>query len=495
MSNILKKILPVLFLLLISVFFYSLTTRGIIGVPSPTQIDTQLNNPGQPFETSQERSRYAILLSMYYNNSVSIDEFASMATPDLGKINGHYYSLFPPTISAMALPLYALGLQIGAPQITVFSISTIASLLTMLFIYIICRKLELSKEVSIFGAIGYGFATNAWGYSVTLYAHTMSGLIIIAGIYLSLFIKNHALLRNTLVWILYGIAIYIDYPNIFIYLPIVLLLSYNGLKIIKSENKFTISYSWNYIFPILAFILMLGAYGYYNHIHFGKATTLSNAIPRVQDLKIVTKSTPEKKKNNGQALNTRNMLEGLKSFTISHDRGLIVYSPFVLLAILGITYVRKKNKLVEFILISVPLTCLTLYTMFGDPYGGWAFGSRYLIAVLPMLCILAAAGLQNYKKNIFIKLLYSLVFMYSCAISLLAPLTTNVIPPFVEARNLGLESYFITNIKMLNNNELNSFVYNTYLSNNFTGTQYYFFIFVLICLLALYLIWLPGKKH
>lgn len=486
-----NRALTVLFF--ISLILYTLTVRGNLGIPSPAQIDTRLNNTGQAFETSQERSRYAMILSLFYDKTVRIDNFASMATPDLGRLNGHYYSLFPPTVSALALPLFFIGLKLKATQVAVFSLSILASFLTMLLIYLSGRKLSLHPAIALFGALGFGFATNAWGYSVTLYAHLVSALFIMLGIYLTLFWKTNTWLRNSLIWLLYGLAVYTDYPNLFIYLPIVAIMSYQGLRIADDGKKLSIAYSWKYILTIFLFILSLVGYGHYNYVNFGSPMSFSNALPRVQDLKDADKATPERQKNSGQALKSRNMLEGFRSFTISADRGIIVYSPFVLLSLFGLGYLKKKEKIVELMLVSVPVTCLVLYTMFGDPYGGWAFGSRYLIAVLPPLCLLAAVGLQRFIKNLLVKAFYTLVFLYSCAVALLAPLTTNVIPPVIEARGLGMQSTYAINIEMLNNSHLNSFLYNSYLHTLMSGVQYYFTVYVLIAVSGVLLIWWRKK--
>jgi hypothetical protein len=135
-----------------------------------------------------------------------------------------------------------------------------------------------------------------------------------------------------------------------------------------------------------------------------------------------------------------------------------------------------------------------LYSMFGDPYGGWAFGSRYLIAVAPELCLLAGIGLHRYGHKLFIKILYSLVFVYSAGVSLLAPLTTNVIPPFVEARNFGIDYTYVINWNMLKESHLNSFFYNNVLHGSIPGFTYYFAILAFVSLVGLTLIWLPRRK-
>lgn len=489
------KKLAFITLTILSVIFYSLTFRGNVGNPTPTQIEAELGKAGKPFETSQERSRYAVILSMYHEKSVNIDKYASMGTPDVGKINGHYYSFFPIGTSLLALPLYIIGIKLGIAQLLVFSISTIFAFGTMLLIVQFLNKLGAHWTISVLSALMFGFATNAWGYSVTLYAHLISAFLILAGLYLVSFVEGkYETAKVFLVWILYGLAVYVDFPNLFIFLPIVVMLSLNILSLKEKRSMYQVGIRPLYLFAPVIFLVMLAFYAWYNQTHFGGPLVLSNNLPRVKDLRTADLAIPEQEKNVSTALNTRYMLEGLRSFTISKDRGILIYSPVVLLFIFGIGYLKDKLKKVEVGLLALPAMCLVLYTMFPDPYGGWAFGSRYMIAVLPQLCILAGIGLMKFSKNIFVKALYTVVFAYSAGVSLLAPLTTNVIPPIVEARDAGLPSDYSINIKMLQNNDLNSFIYNNFFSSQLSGMQYYSVILTGVLLVGLVFIWYRGRS-
>lgn len=482
-------------LLVISIVLYALTIRGNLGNPSPYEIEYVFNNSGGAYETSQERSRYAIILSMYHDNTFNIDNFASMGTPDVGKINGHYYSLFPFGASLIAFPFFLVGQLLGAAQLVTFSVTTLFTILTMMLMVRFGSKLGLPTSISLFSALAYGFATNSWGYSVTLYAHPISAFLILSTIYLTVFAsKNASIFRILLVWILYSIAVYIDFPNLFIFLPIVGILSWDAFGLIKDSALSKISVNLKYIFAPLIFAAMIVLYGFYNYTYFGSPMRLSNALPRVQDLKDEKRANPQKGSDPVAALQTRYMLEGLHSFTISHDRGMLVYTPVVLLSFFALGYF-KRQKRAEFLLFSVPITCLILYTMFGDPYGGWAFGSRYMLAVLPALCILAGAGLFRFTKSIFIKIIYSLIFAYSAGISLLAPLTTNVVPPLIEARGLGLDSWFIVNWRMILKNESNSFFYNHILEKSIPLVYYYGAILSAVVIIGLVLIWYRRKAY
>lgn len=492
-----KSIYSLIFLILISLILYTFTFRGDWSNPSVNDIDLQHHRVGTAFETSQEGSRFAMIFSLINDKTLEIDKYAYMGTPDVGKINGHFYSLFPPAISIMAIPLYLLGFQLGASQIFTFSLSTIFAICTMILIWKFAIKLGLRWQAATFASLAFGFATNAWGYSVTLYAHLVSAFLVLSATYLTVYWQGKfSSLKIVLVWIIYSIASFVDYPNLFIFLPIVIYLTMNGISATSTGNKTSINIRPIFFIAPFIFIAFLVGYGYYNYHFFGSPLKLSNAIPRVTDINL-----PEETSNAAggaesatSALKTRYLLQGLNSFIVSIDRGALVFSPIILLFVFGLGFLKNKLKNTETILISVPAVCLLLYSMFGDPYGGWAFGSRYLIAIAPELCLLAGIGLHRYWNKILIKLLYSIVFIYSSGISLLAPLTTNVIPPYVEARNFGIDYTYIINWRMLNDNNLNSYFYNNILHGSVSGLTYYSAILLFVSLIGLALIWMPKPK-
>jgi hypothetical protein len=467
---------------------YILTIRGDVGIPTPKAIEYDLSAAGRPFETSQERSRYAMILSLYYDKTIRIDRFASMGTPDIGKLNGHYYSFFPPAVSVLALPLFVLGVAVGAPQMMVFSLSTIAAIVTMISMIHVGLKLGLSKSASLFGAFAFGFATNAWGYSVTLYAHLVSAALLISAVYVLLFAQK-TWWRPVLLWLLYGGAVCIDFPNLFIFAPVAVYLIQETVSLKQYSDRYVVTLDWKMLMAPIVFFLCIGAYGYYNYVNFGNPLTLSNALPRVKDLKIIDQSIPETGKDAVTALNTRNLLTGLVNFTVSRDRGVLWYSPVIVLFVFALWSKKRRNGIIVLTMLSVAAVCLTLYSLFGDPYGGWAFGSRYLIAIMPELCILAAMGLSEFGRSIWVKSIYTIVFVYSAAVSLLAPLTTNVIPPQVEATHLGLDSDYRINIRMLQKNTLNSYIYHVAFAKTMSGVTYYTLILTLTAAVGVTLIW------
>jgi len=491
LPNRVKSQFGIIIIILVSFLMYLFTFRGNPGNPSPFDIEFKLNSPGKVFETSQERSRWAIILSLYHNKSFSIDEYASMGTPDIGYIKGHYYSFFPPGMSVIALPFYGLGLLVGHSQLVVYAVPVIFAIGTMILIYRFCKRIGVGESASLLSALSFGFATSAWGYSVTFYVHVLSAFFILLGVYIVTW-KKKTLFWLCIAWLIYGILLYLDFPNIFIYLPVAILLSAGAVSVVLKGSVYRIAIRPKYFFAPLVFILAVILYGFYNYVHFGHPFYLSNTIPRVRDLKISDYSVPENYKNPGQSLNSRNLINGLYTFIVSSDRGLLIYAPTALLFVFGLSYFNEKHKTTKLLLVLIPIICLVLYSMFGDPWGGWAFGSRYMIAVMPELLILAGVGLHNLRKIFYIKVIYSQVIIYSSAVGLIAALTTNVVPPSVEAEPLGLDSNYVVNWKMIYENKLNSFFYNYVVLKSIPALYYYLAILLIISIVFLILVWKPN---
>ncbi len=495
-NNMKLKNIPYIFIIIFSLLLYGATLRGNFGVPSAYEIDNKLSSSGEAFETSQERSRYAIILALTKNHKFDLGEFASMGTPDIGVIKGKFYSFFPPATSLLALPFYLLGLKLGATQLLTFIVPTIFALMTGVLIYKTVKELGGHWSVGIFASVAFAFATNAWGYSITLYAHLLSSFFILMGIYFaSISKKENTIMASLIVWLCYAAAIFVDFPNIFIFFPIALFTSLKLFDIKTGIDKLKVKLRLFQIFTPIIFLLFMGLYGYYNYVHFDSPLKFSNTLARVRDLKVVSLSSPETGSDSVGALEPRSLVNGLYSFTISHDRGVVWYSPVILLFVFGVGSLRKSRKNSLMLLLAIPSVCLVLYSMFGDPYGGWSFGSRYMVAIMPELCILAGIGLQQFYKNYLVRIVYSVVFIYSSLVSALSPLTTNVIPPYVEARHLGLDSTYFINIKMLLSNQLNSFLFNNFFHKFINGITYYSFVVSLVIVCGFILIWIPQKSN
>jgi hypothetical protein len=152
------------------------------------------------------------------------------------------------------------------------------------------------------------------------------------------------------------------------------------------------------------------------------------------------------------------------------------------LSVVGVYILYKKHGKAAALLISIVGVNILLYSMWGDPWGGWAFGSRYLIPSYSILSIFLSISLSGFRKRFGLLVLFLLFTYYSVAVNSLGALTTNKIPPKGEALALepisGRKEYYtyLRNWEHLHNSGVKSFAWQAYLKDYLTAPQYYFVI-------------------
>jgi hypothetical protein len=127
----------------------------------------------------------------------------------------------------------------------------------------------------------------------------------------------------------------------------------------------------------------------------------------------------------------------------------------------------ETNTLVGLIAINI-----FLYSSWGDPWGGWAFGTRYLIPTMAYLSLFVGIWISK-KYSLWKAIPAFILFSFSSAVSLLGVLTTNAIPPKVEADFLHTGYNFMQNLIFFKDGKSSSFIFNTYASHYVSLTQYY----------------------
>lgn len=94
--------------------------------------------------------------------------------------------------------------------------------------------------------------------------------------------------------------------------------------------------------------------------------------------------------------------KGLIGLLISPARGLLFYSPVLLLALFGYVKAFRKHKY-EFSLITALVAIyLIFYSMWRAWHAGWSWGPRYLVPILPLMCIPMAATWEHVNRRQFI---------------------------------------------------------------------------------------------
>ena len=132
--------------------------------------------------------------------------------------------------------------------------------------------------------------------------------------------------------------------------------------------------------------------------------------------------------------------------------------------------------------------------MWGDPWGGWAFGSRYLIPTYALLGIGISLALTKFRKNYLFISFFVLAMGYSVWVNSLGAITTNRNPPQTEILALEKlsgreEKYtYMRNWEVLKNGRSKSFVFQTKAKDYVNAIQYHQIIYISIIFLILIMI-------
>ena len=482
--------------------------RGIPGNPTPKTLNSTTWKEDGPLELSPERGRFALMYSMIEDNSLTFSlDLARFTTPDVGYVHGKYVSLFAPGLSILIIPGYLLGKYFGASVVGVFAVIALFALFNALLIRAIAIRLKTNPWAANLAAVTFLFATPGFAYGVSLYQHQISTFVILFSIYALMRWDN--LWSVALVWFLAAVSIVTDYPNVVLMLPIAIY-ALTRIIIVKSElSGLQVRLRSIGALTFLTAVLPLALFLWFNEASFGNPLQLSATVTRVQEIN--NQGLPAQPKvsqfadvpsvavlnHNKTAVGffkTRNLLNGFYEHFISPDRGIIRFTPVILLGIFGLILMFRQDLSFAKLFLAVTGLDLLLYSMWGDPYGGWAFGSRYLIPAYALLAVGLGLFLNKLKKNNIVLLIFLAMFGYSVWVNSLGALTSNSNPPQPEILALEQvsgkeEKYtYARNYDYLISKGSKSFVYQIWAKNYLSAKNYHTVVFGLLLAAGVFMI-------
>jgi len=481
----------------IAITVLALTLRGIKGTPIESNINDPIWKDEGPLELSPDRGRFALMYSFVENKSLQFSlPIARFAAPDVAYSNGQYVSLFAPAVSFIVAPGYLIGKLFGLGQVGAFAINALFAFINMLLIWAISRKIGASRTAAIVASFAFLFATPAFAYAVTLYQHHLTTFLLLLSIYVLL--KTDRLWSSAVVFFCAALSIPVDNPNAVFMLPVSLWALSRLVSVLKTKTQLKITVKSLGILTAVGGIIPLVLFLSFNQISHGDPFKLSGTLPaaKVIDTKgepvrtpVVTEETtltPETKKKTATGFfKSRNLVNGFYIHSISPDRGTIVFAPLMLIGFFGLIYRKKAHRTVTMVLLASIGFIVLLYSMWGDPWGGWAFGSRYLIPAYALAAILLSLALDRFSKKIIPFLFVLVVLIYSISVNTLGAITSNRNPPEVEA--IALQEItnriepvsFDRNLEFLQDNRSKSYVYQEYFSDTLLATEYYVIVLML----------------
>lgn len=509
MKNKIVHLLRLSFMPVFCALILFASLRGLAGNPSPAELNTKTFKAEGPFELSPERGRFALTYSLAEDRSIFFSiPIARFVTPDLGYWNGKFVSLFAPGLSVLVLPGYYLGKLFGASQIGTFAMISVFALLNFILIRRLSRRIGASPAASSIAGLIFLFATPAYAYAVNLYQHHISTFLILLSLLIVIRPKLSWLNFFT-IWFLCAFSLLIDYPNLFLMAPIGLAAFFKIVIIrIVPVERLKIIFSFRKILSFTGAVLPILAFAAFNYYSYGSPTRLSGTVPFIAELdengKPVTPRDSAIKNiedidfsqiQSASALNffnPRNFVNGLFIQLFSPDRGIIIYAPVLLFSVFGLIYMYRIRHPQLSLLLSISSVNIILYTMWGDPWGGWAFGSRYLIPGYAVTSLFISVFLTVYVKKLYLTIPFLVISVYSIGVNTLGAITTSALPPKVQVLELEKLSGTIQrytwqrNWEMLASGRSKSFFYNSFVSRYLKPDYYFYSLTGLITLAVIF---------
>jgi hypothetical protein len=352
-----------------------------------------------PFSLLEYHNLYLDKFQYYYTNNTHQVWF-------LREIKGHYLSSYPIVTPLLITLLYIIPyiyLKLNGTPIDMFhpgfsmavsimqklSASLIATI-SVVFVYLSLKELVDKKTAAIVALI-YAFATNTWTISSqALWQHGLVELLLSMSIFFVL--KNERHSSNKLI-VLLGIL-----SGLFVFnrpIDSIILISVIYYVFALKDKKI--------IYYVISFFVSSAPFLLYNLYFFGSLFGGYSALLPGFDL-------------------SSDMINRLMGLLISPSRGLFIYTPIMLLSILGYLKVQQiSNKRIKNFLLILGLSCLVqlfAYSAFVDWWAGGCYGPRFLTGMLPASAIFLGLFIKDInlyitKKNIFVICTISLLLVWS----------------------------------------------------------------------------------
>ena len=317
--------------------------------------------------------------ALWSNHSVGLGQAALTPpwTVDDFVYRGQNYSALAPGTPFLALPFLGVAFTIAGGYTSwgpsLLLSETFVALLgaaSACVVYLIGR-MYFRRSTSGFLGLAFAFSTICWPFATYFFQSDVSALFVLLTAYFALRCSRASgpgTMLSLLSGLAAGVAFTVDYVNAVI-LPFVLvflIVSKRGSKARMARTAAAF---------ILGALPGLAAIGAYNYAIFGDPLTTTEQYFNGKTSVFASFTNP--------------IYSGLELDLFSFSRGLFVYTPLLVLGVIGyvdalVARTRKKETL---LLLTVFLCILLPYSAWYEPDGGIAFGPRFLVAGVPFLLL------------------------------------------------------------------------------------------------------------
>lgn len=309
-------------------------------------------------------------------------------------------------ISLLAFPFFwGLGLLPGAGAVHAAHLTTaVVTALTGSVLYLYLTESGFSSRTSAITSLLWGTGTLAWPYARMLFAEPVGALGLAVALYAGALFRRRPEARVAFLAGLGAGSVVLAIPSTAPLLPILasplLLLLWNQDR--AARGKLFMGGTGGVAVPLLVMFA-------YNILRFGTPLDTGYRFS-LADLRLP--------------------FAGTLGLLFTPARGLVFYSPLVLLAVPG--YIRGWRRYRTDFAISLALlgAFLLFYGAWVIWHGGWSWGPRYLVPVLPAFSASIAWTLENVRSPLA-RLLISLVVVMSLLVQIVGAVADYVQTEFI----------------------------------------------------------------
>jgi hypothetical protein len=341
--------IPLIYNALVTPFFHT--------VPSQDVVSTSL----VPISVLTRGDFYIDQYRKFITNNYAEPYFAA-------DVNNHLVSRYPVAAGMLALPFMGVGLGTGwiARTVYVFDVAKFSAAFITAFAvlaFFLCARLLTNVKTSVLATVAFGFGTSVWSTaSQGLWQHTPSVLFLSLALWF--LIRGERSGANTVAPAGMFLALaFVSRPTTLVIAAVFAL-----YVLIEYRSAFIRFALWG-VPPVLLFLL-------YNY-----AVNGSPFVFGYQEGVASQFGLPQ--------------WEAIQGLLFSTGRGLFVYSPFLLLAPIGLALGWKSPRRNLYIALTIAGVAYTLIMAAWGSMGGWAYGSRMLTDALPVLCLLMIPAVER----------------------------------------------------------------------------------------------------
>lgn len=312
-------------------------------------------------------------------------------------LDGTLYSKKGLTPSVLLLPLVTAARVLPWLPLrsTAMLFNPIVTTLTALALYALARTLRYSRVTAFSLGLIYGLGTLAAVYVKTLFGEPLAGLLLIVSVLALENAPNTAdhPRRNLSLYALAGLCLglLIGINTIYtLFTPVI------GLYALW-RGRLTLRQMLAFALPVIALLALLALY---NWARFGSPLESGYHFAEGEGF-----TTP--------------LLTGLYGLFLSPYKGLVWYSPVLLLCVPGWRMFRRDQpRLAWLSLLLIALQAL-FFAGWWSWHGGIVWGPRFLLPVIPLLVLLLAPLVESARKHRLLAAVLIVFFALSAAVQVI----------------------------------------------------------------------------